>query len=256
MKYSLILLVISYISLSLCTDTVKIDIIDRPKDCKRIAKAGDKVSMHYDGTLLSGKPFDSSRSRNTPFDFVLGKQQVIKCWDESIPQMCVGEKRRLTCPPEYAYGDRGFGDIIPAKSTLVFEVELLDILSSASGSSTKKEETPKKEEPKTETEPAEEEAHPEHDHPDSFESVDKDGNGEITREEMTAYIKSYSEQEDGENMPEDEEIKTLISEIFQSDDTNKDGSLSKEEYYHGQEQAAKDAEGMDHVDDADLRDEL
>lgn len=57
-------------------------------------------------------------------------------------------------------------------------------------------------------------------------------------------------------MPEDEEIKTLISEIFQSDDTNKDGSLSKEEYYHGQEQAAKDAEGMDHVDDADLRDEL
>lgn len=68
-----------------------------------------------------------------------------------------------------AYGDRGFGDIIPAKSTLVFEVELLDILSSASGSSTKKEETPKKEEPKTETEPAEEEAHPEHDHPDSFE---------------------------------------------------------------------------------------
>ena len=56
-------------------------------------------------------------------------------------------------------------------------------------------------------------------------------------------------------MPEDEEIKTLISEIFQSDDTNKDGTLSKEEYYHGQEQAANAADGMD-VEDADLKDEL
>lgn len=234
------LVVISYISYISCTDTVKIDIIDRPKDCKSKAQNGDKVSMHYDGTLLSGKPFDSSRSRNSPFQFVLGAKQVIKCWDEAIPNMCVGEKRKLTCPPEYAYGDRGFGDIIPAKSTLVFEVELLDIISS---SKAKKEEA-KPAEAKKEVEPEEEHDH-EHDHPDTFETVDKDGDGQISRDEMAAYIKSYQE-ESPEEIPSDSEMDTLISEIFQADDTNKDGTLSKEEYYHGE--GNMDSENEGHVE--------
>ena len=57
--------------------------------------------MHYDGVLSTGKPFDSSRSRNSPFNFNLGQGQVILCWDQGIPGMCIGEKRKLTCPPEY-----------------------------------------------------------------------------------------------------------------------------------------------------------
>jgi len=238
--YLTILAVFCYVSYISCTDTVKIDIIDRPKDCKSKAKAGDKVSMHYDGTLLSGKPFDSSRSRNSPFQFVLGAKQVIKCWDEAIPNMCVGEKRKLTCPPEYAYGDRGFGDIIPAKSTLIFEVELLEILSSKSK---KTEETAKPAEAKKEVEPEPENETHEHDHPDTFESVDKDGDGQISREEMAAYITSYQEGESPEETPSGEEMETLISEIFQADDTNKDGTLNKEEYYHGEAEAANEKEG-------------
>ena len=88
-------------------------------------KPGQKVSVHYVGTLENGKKFDSSRDRKSPFDFVIGKGQVIKGWDEGVAQMSVGEKSIITCPPNYAYGAKGFPPIIPPNSTLIFEVELL-----------------------------------------------------------------------------------------------------------------------------------
>ena len=86
---------------------------------------GDTVRVHYVGTLMNGKKFDSSRDRNSPFEFVLGRGRVIKCWDEGIPQLSKGEKANLECSSDYAYGNRGFGSIIPPNSPLNFEVELL-----------------------------------------------------------------------------------------------------------------------------------
>ncbi|XP_041111241.1 peptidyl-prolyl cis-trans isomerase FKBP4 [Polyodon spathula] len=85
---------------------------------------GDKVSVHYVGTLLDGTKFDSSRDRDEQFTFVLGKGQVIKAWDLGVSTMKIGEVCRLICKPEYAYGVAGNPPKIPPNSTLVFEVEL------------------------------------------------------------------------------------------------------------------------------------
>lgn len=91
------------------------------------AVSGKQVSVHYTGTLTDGSKFDSSLDRGQPFDFVLGAGQVIKGWDEGVAGMKIGGKRRLTVPPEMGYGAGGFPPVIPANSTLVFEVELLGV---------------------------------------------------------------------------------------------------------------------------------
>lgn len=93
-----------------------------------VVKNGDNLKMHYTGTLTDGTVFDSSVSRNQPFSFTLGSGQVISGWDQGIVGMKVGEKRKLTIPYELAYGEMGMPPVIPAKATLIFEVELLEIV--------------------------------------------------------------------------------------------------------------------------------
>ncbi len=100
--------------------------IEQTKGTGVRAVAGKTVSVHYTGTLLNGTKFDSSRDRNEPFEFMLGKGQVIPGWEEGIALMTVGTKATLIIPSKIAYGDRDMGTI-PPYSTLVFEVELLDV---------------------------------------------------------------------------------------------------------------------------------
>lgn len=89
-------------------------------------KKGDKITVEYTGMLTDGKVFDTSIGR-APFGFTLGGGQVIAGWDEGLLGMKVGEKRKLTIPPELGYGSRGYPPVIPANATLVFTVELKSI---------------------------------------------------------------------------------------------------------------------------------
>ena len=90
-------------------------------------KSGQTVTIHYTGTLEDGKKFDSSVDRGTPFSTQIGVGRVIQGWDECVVGMKVGGKRKLTIPYQMAYGEFGIPGVIPAKATLIFELELIDV---------------------------------------------------------------------------------------------------------------------------------
>jgi FK506-binding protein 1 len=99
-----------------------------PGDGKTFPKKGDRLTMHYHGTLASnGQKFDASRDRGRPFQFTIGVGQVIRGWDEGVMTMSLGEKATLRISSDYGYGARGAGGVIPPNADLVFEVELLSI---------------------------------------------------------------------------------------------------------------------------------
>jgi len=93
------------------------------------AKRGQRVVVHYSGVAWSsGREFDSSWSRNDTFDFRLGAGEVISGWDDGVAGMKVGGRRRLTIPPHMGYGSRGAGGVIKPNETLVFVVDLVDVV--------------------------------------------------------------------------------------------------------------------------------
>jgi len=107
-------------------DAGELQIEDVKEGDGKEAKVGDKVKVHYSGTLTDGTKFDSSYERDEPFEFTLGEGQVITGWEQGVAGMKVGGKRILTIPPELGYGEKGAGTI-PPNSTLLFEIELLKV---------------------------------------------------------------------------------------------------------------------------------
>lgn len=109
-------------------NTDQLQVSDEVVGTGAIAETGDVVTVHYVGSLTNGTVFDASANRGSEgFTFTLGAGEVIKGWDLGVAGMKVGGKRKLVIPPGLAYGDRAIGNVIPANSTLVFEVELLNV---------------------------------------------------------------------------------------------------------------------------------
>lgn len=111
---------------------LKIEIL-KPSTVANAKKAqpGKKVTLHYTGWLMTsagekGTSFDSSHKRNQPFSFILGTGKVIKGWDEGVAHLVVGDQARLIIPADLGYGNRSIPGVIPANSTLIFDVELVD----------------------------------------------------------------------------------------------------------------------------------
>ncbi|KAK3738194.1 hypothetical protein QZH41_012778, partial [Actinostola sp. cb2023] len=177
-------------------EKIKIEVTEKPEKCPRKTKVGDSLAMHYTGRLVDGKKFDSSHDRGKTFDFTLGKGMVIQGWEQGLLDMCVGEKRKLTIPPHLAYGDKGAGASIPPGATLYMDVELVEIQGTQQAQ------------------------------PNVFGMIDKDKNKQLTHEE----IKKYLIEQD--SMPNEDPAShdTIVSEIFQSEDKNKDGVISFEEF--------------------------
>lgn len=195
------------IALAVCTQPalsdgdaeLKVEIVKSSDSCSRKSKKGDILSMHYTGTLVDGKEFDSSRHRGEPFRFQIGLGQVIKGWDQGLLDMCVGDKRKLTVPPSLGYGEAGAGDRIPPGATLVFETEL-----------TKIEDGP----PPVNV----------------FKQIDSDQDEQLTREEISKYLKEQLPAAQAAGLKDLPDTDKMVEEIFQHEDKDRDGVISREEF--------------------------
>lgn len=192
------------VAVAICESKLKVDVVSVPDGCTVKTKNGDMLTMHYTGKLTDGTKFDSSFDRDQPFTFQLGAGQVIKGWDQGLTDMCVGEKRKLTIPPELGYGDRGAGNVIPGGATLVFDVELINIGDSP---------------PTTNV----------------FKEIDENKDMQLSREEVSEYLKKQMVAADGGQESEDiknmiAEHDKLVEEIFQHEDKDKNGFISHDEF--------------------------
>uniref|UniRef100_A0A0F7GZ26 peptidylprolyl isomerase n=1 Tax=Acorus calamus var. americanus TaxID=263995 RepID=A0A0F7GZ26_ACOCI len=111
----------------------------KPESCDIQAHKGDKIKVHYRGSLTDGTVFDSSFERADPIEFELGSGQVIKGWDQGLLGMCVGEKRKLKIPSKLGYGAQGSPPKIPGGATLVFDTELVAVNGKTGGGKSPKD---------------------------------------------------------------------------------------------------------------------
>ncbi|XP_041104982.1 peptidyl-prolyl cis-trans isomerase FKBP14 [Polyodon spathula] len=178
---------------------VKIEVIHKPFICHRKSKYGDMLLVHFDGYLESnGTLFHSSRKEGNgqPVWFTLGIREVIKGWDKGMQNMCAGEKRKLTVPSSLAYGKEGKGKI-PPDSTLIFEMEILEIRNG-----------PRSHE--------------------SFQEMDLNDDWKLSRQEVKEYLRKEFEKHG--YAPNDTHHENMVEDIFKKEDEDNDGFISSREF--------------------------
>ncbi|KAJ9586800.1 hypothetical protein L9F63_019610, partial [Diploptera punctata] len=196
------------VNTKLCSTPTFMTIVATPQTDVKRKRSGTVPNVRfYQRQTSSSKMFNSyNYDRDQPFTFQLGVGQVIKGWDQGLTDMCVGEKRKLTIPPELAYGDRGAGNVIPGGATLTFEVDLINI---------------------GDTPPP----------VNVFKEIDADKDLMLSREEVSEYLKKQMVAADQEGVAESDEVKRmledhdkLVEEIFQHEDKDKNGFISHDEF--------------------------
>ncbi|XP_029306905.1 peptidyl-prolyl cis-trans isomerase FKBP14 [Cottoperca gobio] len=178
---------------------VKIEVLHKPFMCYRKSKYGDMLLVHHEGFLESnGTLFFSSRKHgdNNPVWFTLGNGEVLKGWDKGLQNMCTGERRKLTVPPSLAYGKEGKGKI-PPSSTLIFDIELMEIRNGARSH-------------------------------ESFREMDLNDDWKLCREEVTEYLKKEFEKHG--YSPNDTNHEVMVDDIFKNEDEDEDGFISAREF--------------------------
>lgn len=178
---------------------VKVEVIHKPLMCYRKSKYGDMLLVHHEGFLeTNGTLFYSSRIHGdkNPVWFTLGIREVLKGWDKGLQNMCSGERRKLTVPPSLAYGKEGKGKI-PPSSTLVFDIELLEIRNG----------------PRSH---------------DSFREMDLNDDWKLSKQEVKEYLKKEFEKHG--YSPNDTHHEVMVEDIFKNEDEDADGFISAREF--------------------------
>uniref|UniRef100_A0A674KD51 peptidylprolyl isomerase n=1 Tax=Terrapene triunguis TaxID=2587831 RepID=A0A674KD51_9SAUR len=190
-------------------DGITIENQQVPESCERKSQTGDFLRYHYNGTLLDGTLFDSRISLGKTYNIVLGSGQVVLGMDMGLRDMCVGERRTVIIPPHLGYGEAGVEGEVPGSAVLVFDIELLELVSGL----------------------------PDgymfvwHDDvsPNLFEEIDKDNNGEVFLEEFSEYIQAQVDSGKGKLAPGFDSAK-IVKNMFTNQDRNGDGKITAEEF--------------------------
>lgn len=191
------------------SDSISITSHYKPPDCSVLSKKGDYLKYHYNASLLDGTLLDSTWNLGKTYNIVLGSGQVVLGMDMGLREMCVGEKRTVIIPPHLGYGEAGVDGEVPGSAVLVFDIELLELVSGLpegymfiwNGEVS----------------------------PNLFEEIDKDGNGEVLLEEFSEYIHAQVATGKGKLAP-GFNAEMIVKNMFTNQDRNGDGKVTAEEF--------------------------
>uniref|UniRef100_G3VVI0 peptidylprolyl isomerase n=1 Tax=Sarcophilus harrisii TaxID=9305 RepID=G3VVI0_SARHA len=201
------------------SDSVQVTSRYKPDNCSVLSKKGDYLKYHYNASLMDGTRLDSTLSLGKTYNIVLGSGQVVLGMDMGLRDMCVGEKRTVVIPPHLGYGEAGVAGEVPGSAVLVFDIELLDLVSGL---------------PEGYMFIWNDEVSP-----NLFEEIDKDGNGEVLLEEFSEYIHAQVAAGKGRLAP-GFEAAVIVQSMFTNQDRDGDGRVTAEEFKLKDQEARHD----------------